>query len=176
MAYADTIDLDALVQGEIPFATAALLLDLVADEIDLGAGRPLAETARVETFDGPGASTLWLDWPLSEVTSVKVDGITLTADGGYTWSRSGWLTRIGDVWAAGSVIEVAYTSGFPAGAPELGVARRVSLEIAARVAANPQALESLTADGVSATFGLGLGLDDAQKADIRRFTSRRRVA
>lgn len=180
MAYATPEDLDALVQGEIPAATATLLLDLASAEVDREThrGQALTIAERTETLDGSGNATLWLDWPITAVNSVTVDGELLVVEDDYTWSRSGWLTRIGCDWSSDEQsIEVVYSVGFATGSPELLIAKRITLEIASRVAANPQALKSFTADGVTATFGdHGLGLSDEQKDDLAPLKSRRRRA
>lgn len=176
MPYATEADLEALVQADIPAATATLLLELASGAVDGDAGRPLTSAEYDETLTGAGTRTLWVDWPLTAVTSVTVDGDLLVDGVDYTWSRSGWITRTGGVWPVDADIDVTYTAGFADGSPELSTAKRITLEVAARVAANPQQLQSLTTDGVAATFGPGLGLDDAQRRDVKRLQSRRRRA
>lgn len=174
MAYATPGELNTLAQTDVPEQTATLLLELVAGAVDREAGRALASAERTETVDASGRDTLWLDWPITAVTSVVVDGEALTVDDDYTWSRSGYLTRKGGRWT--DAVTVTYTAGFAADSPELTLAKTVSLIVAADIAANPHRLASLTTDGTAMTFGPGLSIPDEWRGPLRKLRSRRRLA
>lgn len=190
MPYAESADLDALVQHSIDSTTAMLLLDLASGEVDSFVRSPLEEDSYTETFDADSperaGERIWLvpaTWPVS-VSQVDEDGTTLTVDDDYKVTVRGELVRLdsdGDEDDWDGEVEVTYTTGFPSGAVELSLARRIVLEVAARAVANPQHLDSLTADGVAPSFvsrdnNLSLpplSLSEMQKRDLRPLQWRR---
>lgn len=195
MAYATAADLDALVQDSITAATATLLLDLASGEVDGYVRKPLTEDSYTETFDedapqrSQDGKRIWLvpaNWPVT-LSQVDEDGTTLTVDDDYKVTARGELVRLdsdGDEDEWGDEVKVTYTTGFPAGATALSTAKRIVLEVAARAAANPQHLDSLTADGVAPSFvsrdnNLALppvSLTGMHKRDLKPWQWRRMLA
>lgn len=175
MAYAEPADLETLVGGDV--ANAALLLDLASGAVDDEVGRPLGEDSYTETF-APDGKVLWLvapGWPAS-VTEVVDDGETLSTPDGYTLRPDGALVRAEGTWGQ---VTVTYTTGFGAGSPALATAKRITLEVAAQAAANPQLLDSLNTDGTNLGFRRGssaIGLDSHQRDDLTSLKWRRRFA
>jgi hypothetical protein len=159
--YATTADLEALVQYEIPVATSVTLLERASQAVDGYVRSPLAEDGYVESFE-PAGATIWVvpsAWPLT-VSGVEEDGETLTTDD-YEVSVGGSLKRIdtdGNATPWGDEVTVTYTTGFAAGSFEIATADRIVLEIAAEAAANPQNLDSFSADGVTQNFRRGHGV------------------
>lgn len=167
MAYVTASDLDGLVQHTLDLGTATLLIDRASGAVDGYVRKPLAEDTYTETFTkssqelSPDRTRLWVvppGWPLS-VSAVVEDGATLTA-GDYLVEPDGKVVRIdadGQRQQWGDIITATYTTGFAAGSFELQTAERIVLEIAAEAAANPQNLDSFSADGVSMNFRRGHG-------------------
>lgn len=89
-------DLQAIINRE-----EALVTDLY------GAHYVDANTTVVESLSGGGAS-LFLRRPLTSVTSIVEDGVTLTADDYRVWGKQGRIERlpVGTKWLAGVVIAV----------------------------------------------------------------------
>lgn len=180
MPYAVAPDLDALVQGTVPEATAELLIELASSAVDQYVGKPLAEGTYTETFF-PSGDRIWIaapDWPV-EVTNVNEDDVVLIVDDDYSLTASGALDRASGDW--GSVVAITYTTGFATTSPEYNTARRIVLEMAARAAANPQHLDSITVDGQTPSFVTRdnnlslppLTMSELQKKDLAHLRWRR---
>lgn len=182
--YATSNDLVDLVQGDIPQATAQLLLQLASDAVDGEVGASLEELEYTETFEpGDDVSKLWLvpaGWPV-DVDTVTEDGTVLTVGDDYTVTGDGALVRAEGSW--GDEVEVVYTTGFIDG-PPLSTAKRIVLQLASMAAANPQGFDSLSADGVSPSFLVREGttalapvtLNTVQKRQLAPWRWRRRLA
>lgn len=171
MAYATPADLASFLQvPSVDTASATLILQLVADEIDAYIGQSLAQVVVVGALlDGPaaGSSELVLPgFPVTAVDSIEVqepDGVTWTllAEGtDYHWSASGVVTRIYSTfdpndpvnpqwptWARS--IRAGYTRG---NAAVLGQIKGVNLSAAARMFVNPAGLQSERIGGMDVRY------------------------
>lgn len=79
---------------------------------------------------GNGRRVLLLpEMPVTDVVSVTVDGVALTAGQGCRWNRYGILTRLGGCWPLDSLVSVTYGHGYE---PVPDVVKRVCLQVAGR--------------------------------------------
>lgn len=124
-----------------------------------------------------GTTDSWLplpQLPVTAVTSVVLDGTTLTVGTDYQvfgnrlWRGVGWQTNLGwpmdwprTAWpgftwanstASPSLAVVTYTHGYAPGAQELQLARSAVLSICTGAYGNPQGLKSESIDDYSATY------------------------
>lgn len=92
---------------------AQLILDVVTGLIDNEAGQAIAESTQTLTLDGTGHHPVMLPrYPVTAVSSVTVDGDTLTEGTDYEWYRSGLIFRLDGQWPASrQSITVAFTAG-----------------------------------------------------------------
>lgn len=155
MAYATPAELGAFVQEGQAEDTALLLLELASNEVDRRVRRPLAEASESQVLAGTGRRTVPVvapGWPLA-VASVVVGDDTLTEGEDFRVRADGSLWRLGGrTWDKGSEIEVSYTTGFDSESSWMLTAKRITLEVASRAAANPQLLASFAVDGASPGF------------------------
>jgi hypothetical protein len=103
--------------GVYPGSATALLERLIgaaSDAIDAWCGHSLARAGVTETFVGNGRARLLLPrTPLSSVSTVTVDGVTLAAaDYSIQNAASGYLVRALGEWPLGAQIAVTYTGGY----------------------------------------------------------------
>lgn len=171
MAYATPADLASFLQvPSVDTASATLILQLVADEIDACIGQSLIQVIVTGALlDGPAAGSSQLvlpGFPVTAVDSIEVqeaDGTwTLLAEGtDYHWSTSGVVTRIFSTfdpndpvnpqwptWAQS--IRASYTRGNPT---VLGQIKGVNLSVAARMFVNPSGLQSERIGGMDLRYG-----------------------
>ncbi len=153
MAYATPAELGTLAQEGQNEDTALLLLTLASNEVDRRVRRPLAEAKESQVLAGTGKRTIPVvapGWPLT-VESVVVGDDTLTEGEDFRVRADGTLWRLGGkVWD--EEIEVTYTTGFKEDSSWMLTAKRITLEVAARAAGNPQWLDSITVEGASPSF------------------------
>ncbi len=144
-AYATTEDLRLYLRLSTIDATAAgLLLDLAAAAIRTHLDQAVAAVVdETVTLYGNGSDLLLLpERPVTGVSAVVADGVTLTATTDYTWRPSGLLRRAnGGLWPA--EVTVTYSHGYTAGA-EPEALRLVNVQAAGRVWVNPAAVTSET--------------------------------
>jgi len=168
-------DLASALQQDVDTATATLLIELGTAEVQqMAGGQRIIEVAD-DSISILGTSDSWLDLPqipVTAVTSVIRDGITLTLNTDYKvfgnrlWSRSGWQSNIGwygdydwrpsfgDSWLGPEpgTIQVVYTHGYPAGSQELQLARGAVISLASTVYSNPSGAASESIDDYSVSF------------------------
>lgn len=171
MAYATPADLASFLQvPSVDTASATLILQLVADEIDACIGQSLIQVVVTGALiDGPGAGSSQLvlpGFPVTAVDSIEVqetDGTwTLLTEGtDYHWSTSGVVTRIFSTfdpndpvnpqWPTWSQsIRASYTRGNPT---VLGQIKGVNLSVAARMFVNPAGLQAERIGGMDLRYG-----------------------
>lgn len=92
---------------------------------------------------------------LVDVTEVRVDGTAVDMTPTVlSWSRRGQLFRPGDYWPRWSQVEVDCTHGY---SPIPDLLKLVTLDLGARIIANPEQLISASTGRVSRTWSGGDG-------------------
>lgn len=134
----------------------AVLIAAVQGHIEREVGRAVEAAARVETLDWPPGSYLWLKWtPVNSITSVVVDGTTLTAVTDYIFdSVTGRLARVSSGYLTGwsvykpASVVVTYNGGYATVPLDL---RDLCANVAARAFQTGAAYAALPAgsDGIS---------------------------
>lgn len=151
-------DLSAALRKTVDNAPAELALRGATAAVIAAIGWDPRESPRTYARRGRDrVATLFLPVGyLSAVTSVTVDGATLTADVDYTWSDDGVIY----LGAAGSLVQVSYVAGWPeASIPD--ALRDACLTEAMRRYDNPRTLRSWTTGSESETYaGSGPALRD----------------
>lgn len=104
-------------------------------------------------LDGSGAMSLLLPAaPVTEVSSVTVDGQALTAGTDYTWSVDGYLHRMGGIWpSALRSVTVVYSHGY---AEIPGDIQEVVIDQARAMYAVLPGVQQQTVGAQSVTFGV----------------------
>lgn len=145
-------DLDALMQREVPEATATLLLEIATAVVQAETGQRLVEATSTETLIGSHSSRLNLpERPASDIDTVELDGEEITDYRNYVshlWRADGWQACTYEP----STIEVTYTHGYAADSQDLQLARGVVLMLASGVAANPAGATQLRIDDYMAAY------------------------
>lgn len=122
---ADTLDVLTLAEGYACLrqgsstanaTTITYLITAVSRRLDRGVGPIVRRTLTAETYDGEGSFIQLKSWPVTSVTTVTEDAVTLTSDDYYIDTEKGLLYRIqGDydyVWKCGrDNIEATYIAG-----------------------------------------------------------------
>jgi hypothetical protein len=176
MAFASVADLAAFLQRDLGDSDlteqAALALDLATAAIQAEAGQQLTQATETITLSPIGAVVLLPELPVQTVTAVVVAGVTLDpAD--YTVSTLGILRRAdGAAWAGD--VTVTYAHGHATIPDDL---RAVCLQAAARVLANPGAVQAESVGAYSVTYarpgsdgsGAGVLLAADERALVRRY-------
>jgi len=172
-------DLNSFLQTTVDSTLATLLLETATAIVQEAAGGQLIAQVLADTATVAGYTDSWLDLPqipVSNVTSVTLDGTTLTAGatadyqrfGNRLFRRQGWQGYYGwvrwDGWPEAtyqysnspplvswpyqqpSVVSFVYDHGYAAGAQELQLARTAVLSLAATGFTNPAALVSESID------------------------------
>lgn len=167
---ADTLataaDLAAVLQvdvADIPSATATLLLECATAVVQQAAGGQRIIQVVGDTAELLGTTDSWLDLPqipVTAVTSVVLDGVTLTAGtaasatttyrlvGNRLWRYDGWQNYVG----VPSDVVVVYTHGYAAGAQQLQLGRNACLSLAKAGFTNPSGVSSESIDDYSLTY------------------------
>lgn len=157
MSFATKEDLAAWLQGAVPGGdvSADLALEVASTSVATAAGVPIVEATDTDVaIDSDGGHRLLLPkYPVTDVAALTVDDVDPK---GWTWSRSGILTRTGGRWwpVGDRKVVVTYTHGYAAVDIPADV-NHVTLAVAARLVANPQRLQSFSGDGGGAVFGIG---------------------
>lgn len=140
MALCTQLDVEMRLQWDITVEPEAVVTMLIADAtslIESELRRPAESGNRVETFDG-GYWTLFLtNWPVTTMTTVVEDGVTLTVNTDFKWSSTGKLIRVSGGYQTAwkttkpDSIVVTYVGGYLAG-PELNHLGAICAEMVAR--------------------------------------------
>lgn len=121
MALCTQLDVEMRLQWDITAEPEAVITALIADAtgiIESELRRPVESAGRVETFDGGGWSLFLTNWPVTTMTTVVEDGVTLTVNTDYKWTATGKLIRVSGGyqtwWTATKPqsIVVTYTGGY----------------------------------------------------------------
>lgn len=177
-------DLNALLQTTVDSTLATLLLECATGVVQDAAGQRIVQVVGDTTGTIVGDSDSWLSLPqipVTAVTSVVLDGTTLTLGTDYKvfgnrlWRKQGWQTNIGwpmdwqwgtwvqwppsppnsTTWFTGpepSGVVVTYTHGIPAGDQRLQLGRQVCLSLAATAVSNPDGASSIGIDDYHVTY------------------------
>lgn len=185
MAYATPADLASFMQvPSVDTASATLILQIVADEMDDYVGQPLGHQDVVDLLiDGTGAAEFNLPgFPVTAVASLEVlqadSTWQLLVDGtDYAWSDAGivrrrfphtdpaWPSAISPAWPAWPAsIRASYSRGE---GTVSGAVKGVNLSAAARMMANPLALQSEQIGGMSLRYGAKTGAIEFSALELR---------
>lgn len=175
MSLATIADLEAVLHQDIadndPYALAALEQASAVVENYLGQPVELVEDDEI-VLDGSGTKVLLLPaFPVTEVTSVLVDGDALDGDD-YEWSKTGELRRRGSWPAALRSVEVTYSHGYAA-VPAVIVA--VVSALAGRIYGTPLTVRQESMGSYSVTYS-GNGGPSLQAAELMMLDAYRRPA
>lgn len=156
MAFATLAELSNYTDTTVETARGMLALDLASAACENAAqtvdGAIEAQTDVEVAVDGNGIGVVHLPlWPVVAVTTVVVDGDTVTDFG---WTRRGTLVRDnGGRWPSGQRnIVVTYSYGLD---PVPAAIKAVTLQAASRAILNPARLNSFSDGQVSVGFGGG---------------------
>lgn len=169
---AQWLRLPAFGGGSDEEARAQLILDGATGVITAEAEQELEQSETTARLEGTGMRDLVLPrWPVTEVTSVLVDGDSLTADGYTLRGREGLLVRAGDVWPRGVIVKVDFTAGYA----DIPLAlKRVTLELASRSWRNPTGLTSESIGDWSGSWAVpGMSMTAAERRIVAKFAARR---
>ena len=156
----------ATVLGEtVDNARADLAITAAESAVRGYCGWNLTEETVTDQFVAPTGSTLFL--PTLHLTALTVSeyGADLTAGVGYVWYSNGVVTRLGAYWSPlFQSVQVTYTHGYEANAPELRAAGTASLSYAVRQYQNAAQMRSETVGGITDTYaipssGVPIGVD-----------------
>lgn len=173
-------DLASLLQGDVDTSTATLLIECATAVVQEAAGGQRIVQVVGDTMNILGTSDSWLDLPqlpVTAVTSVTLDGVTLVAGTDYKvfgnrlWRRQGWQSNTN--WPIGvegvgwygygspslswplqepSALVVVNTHGLAPGDWRLQFGRSAALGLARSVYANPSGITSESIDDYSVTY------------------------
>lgn len=180
----DVADLADLLGAAPPADQAALARDLaqglVRDYLRQEVTQATWEVSLPVDSDRYGLVVRLPQRPVTDVTSVRIDGVALAQGSEWTWDGVSPLVRL--AWTPGSPSSVpaplratvSYDSGWET-VPEH--VRAVALGVAARIVDNPTGLRSESVDDYSFTRAgsdadlTGLTLTPAERAALRRSAS-----
>ncbi|MEU3826453.1 mobile element protein [Streptomyces sp. NPDC029080] len=124
----------------------------------------------VVTLDGTGQQALLLpSAPVIAVTSVKLDGVTITLGADYEWSADGILRRIGGCWPDRlRCVEVAYDHGYAVVPEDI---QEVVVDQARALYRIDPGVQTKTVGGQSVTFGVqaAIGVTAQWTAAVQRY-------
>jgi hypothetical protein len=145
-------DLAAFLKQDLDASTATLLVECATATIQGVVGHRLVratDTANIPSPDGP-----WLQlpqWPVVSVSSVAIDGTTVTDYSMIStrlWRVLGWQTSS----TTPSVANVTYTHGYASTDQALQLARSVCLSLAAAAYTNPEGATQVKIDDYAAAY------------------------
>ena len=174
MSFASVEDLAAYLQRDLTELTdtADLALELATAAIQAEAGQLLTPAIETITVAPIGTIVLLPELPVTAVSTVVVDGVSLAASD-YTASTLGVLRRAdGAAWAG--LVTVTYSHGYGTIPDDL---RAVCVQSAARVLANPGGVQGESVGAYSVTYarpgsdssGGGVLLAADERALVRRY-------
>lgn len=167
-----------LKQTNLDLSTLTLLIECATAVVQEAAGGQRIVQVVDDTFEMAGFSDSWLtlpQWPVTAVTSVTLDGVTLVAGTDYKkfgsrlFSASGWQNKLGLPWCDAvsqwtgqgprtaswqepSTVAGVYTHGYAAGAQELQFGRSAVLSLAGGVFNGTPGAASESIDDYSITY------------------------
>lgn len=169
-------DLASLLQQDVDTSTATLLIEAATAIVQQACGGQRLVQVLGDTLTVSAVADSWLplpQLPVTAVSSVSLDGTTLTANTDYKlfgnrlWRKQGWqanygwpweLQGIGSPWYSyappsltwpfqePSSVVVTYDHGYAAGSQDLQLARTAVLSLAATAYSNPSGATSESID------------------------------
>jgi len=143
MTIAVQADVEALLQIEfdtLPEAKVTAVLEAAQRVVELEVGTPFdAATGLTVTLTGKGQPVLQLPrWPVSAVTSVVREGVTLVEGDDYEWTAAGYLEKPAGLtsdswWSYTNGIVVTYDAGWADETAAPGGLRQLVARVATRV-------------------------------------------
>jgi hypothetical protein len=132
-AFATTAELTTFLGSDATSARGTMMLDLASALIRRFTGQILdAFTGRQEEFGPTDLDRLFLTQrPVTAVTAVVVDGVTLGTDD-YVWTRWGTLYDSSAGAWTGDLTLVTYDGGYAPTDPEMIAVKGICLEVAGR--------------------------------------------
>ena len=165
--------------GSLNSGTGTLLLELATAAVQEAARQRILQVVG-DTCSILSTTDSWLDLPqipVTAVTTVVLDGVTLTVDTDYKvfgnrlWRRYGWQNNMGWSWGwdwnwrpsystsgspytgqEPSLSAITYTHGYAAGAQQLQLARGATLSLAKGVYVNPSGVQSESIDDYNVSY------------------------
>ena len=157
--FCSVVDLEQLLQIEITLAASIDSAERAILEASVAIQNYCRQQIEQEeddeiTLDSSGGRRLFLpELPVTAVSSVVEDGVTLVEDDDYKLGQHGILHRVGQDWAAGiQIVTITYTHGY-ALSPDDVVA--ICTRAAAR--AYQAGLKAAETEGVPGVTAMGLG-------------------
>lgn len=151
-------DLKLLLQNpNIDTPTATMLLEIATGIIQNETGQLIVQGTSSPILTGE--NSLWLDlpqWPIQSVTSVVMDGVTITdwvLRKQKLWRWLGWQAPLYQP----SEVVVTYTHGYQPGARQLQMARGACLSLAQAGYTNPSGVQSEAIDDYKVTYAQAVG-------------------
>lgn len=156
-------DLASVLQSDIDTSTANVLINASTAVVQEAAGgqRIVQVVGDTATIVGTTESVLWLpQLPVTTMTTVTLDGTTLTAGSGTNgttyklfgrsrlWRSAGWQTYL----YAPSAVGLVYTHGYAAGSQDLELARSAVLSLSSAAYANPSGAVSEEIDDYKVAY------------------------
>lgn len=168
--------------GSLSTGTATLLLETATGVVQQAAGGQRIIQVAGDVCTNLSISDSWADLPqipVTTVTSVVLDGVTLTLNTDYKvfgnrlWRRQGWQNNLGYQWGLDwgwnwrpwwatngnqftgpepSSLVVTYTHGYASGAQELQLARSAVISLARTAYSNPSGVQSESIDDYSVNY------------------------
>jgi hypothetical protein len=194
-------DLASFLQQDLDLSTATLLVEVATAVVQQAAGGQRIVQVVGDVCSILSTSDSWLDLPqipVTAVTSVVLDGLTLTVDTDYKrfgnrlWNRYGWQNKLG--WVYGwdwrpsyapfgtpwtgqepSLSAVTYTHGYASGSQELQLGRGAVLALG-RAYMNPSGVTHEKIDDYMVAFdAMSAAMESTPhlKAALRRAYGRR---
>lgn len=167
--------------GALDTDRAGVVIDACTAVVQEAARQRLVQIAG-DTFETVGPASRYLrlpERPVTAITSVTLDGTTLTAGtASGTYRRSldriyrdvGWLTTGTDECAPSEVV-VVYSHGYAVGAQKLQLAASTTLMLARSTYEVPAGVTSERIDDYAVTYDKAAALLDAAPALLRRIRS-----
>lgn len=151
--------LASFLQQDLDAATADVLLNAATAVVQAAARQRLVEVED-DTLTRIGTTEAWLwlpERPVSEVTSIELDGEALTVGDdlkeyldatGALWRACGWAACS---WRPSTVV-VVYSHGYPADDQRLELARGATLTLAATPYSNPSGASQVKIDDYAEVY------------------------
>jgi len=168
---ATTADLALLMQQELDTPTATLLLAAATATVQAACRQRLVAVADAE-LSLLGTTSSWLDLPerpVTAVTTVVLDGVTLTAGtsaksyrlfGDRLWRTCGWAECAGRP----SSVQVTVSHGYADAAQDLELAKAATLSLARGAYSNPAGVAREQIDDYAVAYEAAASQMDASPA------------
>jgi hypothetical protein len=153
-------------------ASAALALSMASDAVRAYCMQNISAVANEEyTAEGPNSRVILLpEVPVTAIASVEIDGTALETTE-YTWTRTGILTKLANIWQTETAdVIITYSHGY---ATTPGPVKAATLSLAARILDAPAGVKQETIGAYSVTYSNGVPvLIDSETANLDQYRVR----